>query len=429
MQDWSKVAAEMKEAWNALPPDERARVEPEIRRNHEALLSIRAGVAPASRPTPELALAYSLLHDDPDGLLLDIATGRMETWIGPDGQVHGSTVQYTVDDYGWGYCPIAWWLTDGKTPPFPPFSNKPATIEIANTVTIALLGDWGGNNKAAQDVASSARAAIGAGDIMVHLGDVYYAGTDESGHVERDYQQTHFLAPWPWSLTQGMSFALNSNHDMYAHGDGYFNTALASPAFAGQKRCSYFALYNDRFRFVGLDTAYYDPDQSGFGFMIGSLGLPEHGAQAQFLNDQARAAAAAKQQLILLTHHNGLQYDVSTPTPPLWEEVVKQLAPLSGGTVIWYWGHEHMGVVYKDQVVSGGITIRPRCCGHGCIPWGVATGLNVSEVEWYEKTVLKPGPNYFVANGFATLALDGSSISEKFFRQDGSESWPTTSEG
>lgn len=81
-----------------------------------------------------------------------------------------------------------------------------------------------------------------------------------------------------------------------------------------------------------------------------------------------------------------------------------------------------MGVVYTDRDASG-ITIRPRCCGHGCIPWGVATGLNASGVEWHEKTVLGPESNYFVANGFATVALDGSSISETFYRQDGAKSW------
>lgn len=63
---------------------------------------------------------------------------------------------------------------------------------------------------------------------MAHLGDVYYAGTN-AGLLERDYEQANFLAPWPWPATQGKSLALNSNHDMYAHGTGYFNTALASP--------------------------------------------------------------------------------------------------------------------------------------------------------------------------------------------------------
>ncbi|HEY4916419.1 MAG TPA: hypothetical protein VIH92_05895, partial [Solirubrobacteraceae bacterium] len=65
MQDWDKLAEALKIAWAALPADERARLEPEIRREHDALLSIRDGVAPSSPPRPELALAYSLLHDDP----------------------------------------------------------------------------------------------------------------------------------------------------------------------------------------------------------------------------------------------------------------------------------------------------------------------------------------------------------------------------
>ena len=138
---------------------------------------------------------------------------------------------------------------------------------------------------------------------------------------------------------------------------------------------------------------------------------------------QAQAAAATKQTLIVLTHHNGLSYDGRVATP-LWDEVADQVKSLSGDRVIWYWGHEHMGVVYTDRTTASAVTISPRCCGHSCIPWGVATGLNTPGVTWYEKTVPGRGTNYFVANGFATLAIDDSSISETFYRQDGSQSWP-----
>jgi|SRR5947209_8149957 len=418
MQDWSDLAAAWKETWNALPPDERARAEPEIRANHEALLSIRAGVAPPSPPKRELVLVHSLLHDDSDGLLDDAVTGNPETWVGPDGEVYFGGVDYDSTDPGWAYCPLAWRFTDGKQPPF---ANTPATIPIADTVTIVLLGDWGGNNEAAKKVAGSLIAKLAPGDIVVHLGDVYYAGTNESGIVERNYEQTNFLASWPWPKTRGRSFALNSNHDMYAHGTGYFNSALASPNFASQNRCSYFALYNDSFRVVGIDSAYFDPDRSGEGFMEGRLGPTGPGTQAQFLHDQAQAAAAAGQQLILLTHHNALARDASA-TLPLWDEVMAQLKPFTGGTVVWYWGHAHMGVVYPDRQASG-ITIRPRCCGHACIPWGLASELNTPRVDWYEKKLRGPGSNYFVTNGFATIALENASISETFYRQDGARSW------
>src|ERR1700722_2713198 len=413
MQDYTELSKELKKTWAALPPDERARLDPILRTSHADLLRIRDHGVVQSQPVRELSLVHSLLQDDPDGLLSDSVTPEaVGTYVGPDGQVYFGNVDFDSTDAGWAYVVLAWGWTDGKTPPF---SNKPAAIQIPNTATIALLGDWGGNNAAAQAIASH----VDANDFIVHLGDVYYAGTNESGVVERDYEESNFLAAWPGGNDK--SFALNSNHDMYAHGTGYFNTALASATFQSQKGCSYFALYNDSVRIVGLDTAYFDKDVSSTGYMIGDLGPTGPGTQAQFLHDQAQAAAAATQTLILLTHHNGLLYDGSVATT-LWDQVVAQLAPLSGESILWYWGHEHMGVVYTDRTASG-ITIAPRCCGHSCIPWGVATNLNASGVAWYEKTVLGPGADYFVANGYATLAIGGPSITETFYRQDGNVSW------
>jgi hypothetical protein len=413
MQDYTALSTELKRIWSNLSPAERARLEPMIRTSHADLLRIRERGIVQAQPIRELALTYSLLHDDPDGLLSDASIPEaVGTSVGPDGQVYFGNVDYDSTDPGWVYVLLAWDWTEGPTPTF---SHESATIEIPSAVTINLLGDWGGNNTAAQEIASN----IDASDFSVHLGDVYYAGTNANGYVERDYEQENFLAPWPGRSEQ--SFALNSNHDMYAHGTGYFNTTLASPTFQSQNGCSYFALYNGSFRIVGLDTAYFDQDASATGYMIGTLGPTGPGTQAQFLNDQAQAAAAAKQTLILLTHHDGLLYDGSVATP-LWDEVLTQLTPLSGDRVIWYWGHEHMGVVYTDRTANG-ITVSPRCCGHSCIPWGIATGLNTSGVTWYEQTVLGPGTNYFVANGYATLAIDESSILETFYRQDGSQSW------
>ena len=67
MQDYDKLSAEWKKVWSTLPASERARLEPKIRGNHDALVSIRAGGAPPAPPVRELAPIYSLLHDDPDG--------------------------------------------------------------------------------------------------------------------------------------------------------------------------------------------------------------------------------------------------------------------------------------------------------------------------------------------------------------------------
>jgi hypothetical protein len=220
---------------------------------------------------------------------------------------------------------------------------------------------------------------------------------------------------------------------MYAHATGYSLTALAAPAFAAQKGANCFALYNKYFRIVGLDSAYYAPDNrlADFpGYMKGSLGDPQ-GAQMVFLKNQISQLSGG-QSLILLTHHNGLNLDGSIPTAAddsylLWQEVtqvVRQLPASSGKSVHWYWGHQHAGAVYPSQQVDGTI-IYPRCWGHGCIPWGLATELSQSgKVLWFEKQDLGPGNNYFITNGYATLTPSGASLTESFYDQNGKESWP-----
>src|SRR5262249_36215553 len=84
--------------------------------------------------------------------------------------------------------------------------------------------------------------------------------------------------------------------------------------------------------------------------------------------------------------------------------------------------HVHVRAVYRAQGV-GGVTIHARCCGHSCIPWGIATELQGPNVVWFEQQVLGPGPNYFVTNGYATLALNGTSATEAFHNQTGQQSW------
>ncbi len=413
---------QLRSAWAKLPADMKARLEPQIMDAHNHMLLVRnfgrTGatqlVTPKTRVRPELAMVHSLLMDDPDGLLED-AINSVFTYVGSDGEIYFGGVDYDTTDPGWAYTLVAQAETLGETPPF---NIHPAVIQIPDDASIAIVGDWGGNNNIAQQVATAMSAKKP--DYWVHIGDVYYAGTMPP---QRPYQSSNFLNVWPGAA--GKSFTMNSNHDMLAHGTGYFKVALASPVFAAHKGCSYFALYNTKFRIVGLDSAYFSPDDL---YDEGNLGNAHNPAQLQFLADQASQASASGQNLVLLTHHNGLSIDGSKQLA-LWSQVAGQLTAFKGKSILWYWGHVHAANVFNSQTTSG-VTIYPRCCGHGCLPWGVATVLNSPNVSWFESNLLGPASNYFVSNGFAMLAFKGASLTETFFDQSGnshwSASWPVT---
>jgi hypothetical protein len=406
MKDLNRLRQQVKAAWAKLPKDVQAQLEPKIRDAHNYVLGVRneTMAAVAHPPDRELVMMHTLLHDNLEGLLSTPGAAAPEgvfTVVQPDGEVYFGGVDYNSTDPWWAYCFTAMVETEGLTPPF----NVGTVMKIPDNATLAILGDWGGWNPAAQSIAAAAKAS----DYIIHLGDVYYAGTNGDSVWLDPYESTHFIDVWPG--VDDRSFALNSNYDMYAHATGYLK-ALTSPPFLAQGgNC--FALYNNHFR-----------------IMKGGLGESQ-GAQMVFLNEQIGQLKDG-QTLILLTHHNGLTLSGAIPTEAddsymLWQQVtqvVKQLPAGSGKSVYWYWGHEHAGAVYAPRQINGN-TIYPRCCGHGCIPWGLATDLNSPNVLWYETQVLQPGPNFFVTNGYAALTLKGALLAEAFMNQEGTPSWPT----
>ncbi|MEZ4302083.1 MAG: hypothetical protein R3B70_44550 [Polyangiaceae bacterium] len=404
----------LKAAWAKLPPAEKAKLEPMILAAHNYAVALRKDPRtphPKRGVPDELMLVHSLLNDDPDGLLATAEPSGQYS-VNPEGGILGFG-QYEVFDVRWAYTLLAYADTLFSEPSF---NTSPQTITIPDTTTIALLGDWGGGNSAAAAVAAAA-AALSPG-YTVHLGDVYYAGTESSLLLE-PYEQDNFLSQWRGGA--GTSFALNSNHDMYAHATGYFGQTLAAGSpFSAQQGCSYFALQNSSFVIAGLDTAYSATDF----YLDGALTAP----QTTFLqNLDLTGPNNTTKTLILLTHHNGLAFDGSSQEA-LWSQVISALPAAAAGNLFWYWGHVHAGAVYTPVPLTSGPTVQSRCIGHGCMPSGVATALAVDTVAWYESNVVGPASDYFVQNGFAVLSLAGGSLTETIYGQDGkphwSQSWP-----
>ena len=359
--------------------------------------------------------------------------------------------------------------------PVQPFGSNPYSANISqDSLKIALMGDWGtgswddnGTNGPAAQIMQQIEAI--APDIVIHLGDVYYGGTSinlplgvnafmlviqailnratDWNPVTYDIaEETDNLVNAIWSPGTDQCFTLNSNHEMYPGGNGYFPAVNASP-FAQQSGTSYFMLTFQDWAILGLDSAYYAPD---FLYMDGRLQSGTDGSQVAWIQQLVSSGGLDNKKLIVLTHHNALTYDgfpvpgyvplgSEQPEPNLYQDVS---AALGRDPDYWYWGHIHNGIVY-----TGSVSLSPdkqtttlcRCLGHGAQPFGAAyhwlenngaeqqypldqtpTGPNPS-IAYYAHTPLQTNPPLAwvnrVKNGFTVLTLTAGSITEDVYEQ------------
>ena len=309
-----------------------------------------------------------------------------------------------------------------------PFITEPTTspIQIIEpSATIAILGDWGtGAFQDGKEGKCPAELVIDGivsldPDYIIHLGDGYYAETEKE-------EQQNLLDILPDHL-KGKLYTMNSNHEMYDGANGLFNTTISNSLFSSQVGRTYFSLEVGDWVIVALDSAYYDPSSL---YMDGAI-YDSKGGQEQvaFLKEQA----ALGKQLLLLTHHNGLEYDGSNINPTLWNQVITEA--LDGKAPdAWYWGHVHNGIVYENSlpVLEGlksihGNDPKMRCCGHASIPYGKATGLfdkatgqTIPGIAYFGETAMDasnptPSQHLRVLNGFAVVEISGSTFNETFY--------------
>ena len=238
--------------------------------------------------------------------------------------------------------------------PYP--SGTPKSGQLPSNAVVALLADWGGDNPAAQHVASIVRKH--SPDIAIHLGDIYYGGTQE--------ECESFLRLWPFQTNSqhpligvraGTSYALNGNHEMYSGGEAYFNTVLK--AF-GQSQ-PFFCLESNFWRLIGLDTAYN-------GGRLKPTGTDDPIAtQWNWLVDILKNSGGKKN--IFLTHHQPVSGHTAefNDSKPLRQDIADLLAVdgVPADAIFgWFFGHEHRCALYRDSDTG----FNARLIGNGCIP-------------------------------------------------------------
>jgi hypothetical protein len=339
----------------------------------------------------------------------------------------GQEVQFGTGLSGGDWLRWMWSVTDwvDRTDAYPILRPTVAQAEtLTGDLTVALAADWGTGLYGAPKIADTIRKMAGARrfDLLMHLGDVYYSGTK----AEVD---DRFLSLWPTAAGK-VNRALNGNHEMYSGGFGYFQLIL--PAFG--QTSSYFALQNEQWVLVGLDTAYVDHNMDT--------------TQVAWLNMILKQAELPKRKVVLFSHQQPFSR-LDTQGPNLQ----KALAHLLGDKMItaWYWGHEHQCVLY-DQHAGWGFF--GRCLGHGGIPEPRNQSVKEAPPDarypggagctWrrLEATADSPGcialdgPNMdmkrasdqqkFVPHGFMTLEFKGAELTERVFHSNGTEIFTNT---
>ena len=330
--------------------------------------------------------------------------------LGPGGQEvkFGSGFQGR-DWFGWLKSTLDW-VDREKAHPFL-WSTAPPTA-VADRFRAAITGDWGTGLYGAPKIAAR-MAATGPFDLLMHLGDVYYSGTAEE-------VKSRFLEPWPFAGGR-MHRALNSNHEMYSGGYGYFDIVL--PRF--DQAASYFALQNSHWILAGLDTAYVDHDMDD--------------RQVAWL--EALVTGRGSRKVVLFSHQQ-----LFSRLDSQGDKLIAKLQPLLATRQItaWYWGHEHQCVLY-DPHADWGLTAR--CLGNGGIPEPrkalvrqAPTERTESYITWRRleadpekpaspRCLVMDGPNPdvkgrekdFVPHAYMTLDFDGPVLTERVLLPDGTQ--------
>ena len=314
----------------------------------------------------------------------------------------------TGDWFGWAT--VAWAKLKHLKPHrmLRPAGNLPQSFPEQGR--IALLGDWATGLYGAPKIADAVRADPDPFSLLMHLGDVYYSGTDKE-------VRKRFLELWP-TRPDAISRAVNSNHEMYSGGEPYFKKTL--PAF--EQEGSYFAFQNQHWLLAGLDVAYQDHAIDD--------------EQVAWL--EALLSQAGSRKVILFSHHQLYSHFESQGTKlfghPRFGAILR-----SRRIFAWYWGHEHRCTIFEGPDQTFGLL--GRCIGHGGMPQPRertrdlprATEPAFARAEWRRSpaqtvaenplpsAVILEGKNElfgdeadrFSPHGYGVLTLDGPTLVEQ----------------
>jgi predicted phosphodiesterase len=259
-------------------------------------------------------------------------------------------LKYSVCDVpGWAECVTQYGIYKASMGPNPYRENMDVVKPLPDQTQIAIVGDWGTGEETAIDLLQQVKNQNPS--ILIHLGDVYYAGTDS--------EMTHNFLQVCHSILPGIPlYSLCGNHDMYSGGAPYYKLLDT----IGQQS-SYFCLRGNDWQIVSVDTGNNDNNP----FTVSTNMTTLNRTEIPWALDKIQNAGGRK--TILLSHHqlfspfgsvgdvNGTPYCFNPNLYGIFKDVLSAVS-------LWLWGHEHTLAVY-DQYMG---LDKGRCVGCSAIP-------------------------------------------------------------
>jgi hypothetical protein len=311
---------------------------------------------------------------------------------------------FNVCDPFWADCVKeyeSYFKLHGKTIPYRAGLDNVLPWKLPANARIAIFGDWGTGTADAVDLLQQIKGFQP--DALLHLGDVYYSGT-------LDEMQDRFQAVVAsvFGVSPPRRFSLSGNHDMYSGGAGYY--WLTDQLEQG---ASYFAVQNDDWLFIGMDTGKHDSNPLD----VSSNNTMLEQTEADWIN--GLVAASQNQKVVLFSHHPLFSAYEPIAGGGVNQVLLSQLSASLDKVTAWFWGHEHrLGVYDAFQGIR-----RGRCLGHAAVPvFSDATGdppkLAGVPVLLVNGAPLDPGSaNGLFKHGFAIMELAGKNATVSYYRQ------------
>ncbi len=277
---------------------------------------------------------------------------------------------------------------------------------------IAVISDWGTGDVRAQALIED--VATHRPDIVIHLGDIYYACTAMEANA--------FLT----NLTRGVSpatprlFTLCGNHDMYSGAAPYYAllNRIGQPA-------SYFCLRNAKWQFLAADTGYNDFNPFTKGDDATWIRDRDEGETYSELDwHRDKFANAGVRRTVLMTHHPLFSRNAAIAGQAVNGYLREQFGDNLPDIALWLWGHEHDMVIYEPFI---GL-MKGRCIGAGGVPVSTlaAPPPPEGEVDEQDLPTLKPAALLLAEQatgnlyqlGYALIDLDGTEGRASYWQFD-----------